>query len=134
MILKRGSGILSERLQNMRIWRLMKILVVAHIKKFIKGNLGDELNRNQIAAQVCMSPDYVSRVFRQKTGIQLSEYITDKRMQEARHLLESTNLPVGEIAFKVGYYNIAYFSRVFRIRNGVTPASWRTEFKNKLSR
>lgn len=99
--------------------------IVRHIKRYIKNNLSEELNRNKIAGEACMSPDYVSRVFRQETGTQLTEYITNVRMEEARHLLESTNLPVGEIAYRVGYYNIAYFSRVFRIRNGATPAEYR---------
>ena len=105
--------------------------VVKHIKKFICSNLGEELSRMQIAAEVCMSPDYVSRVFRQETGIQLSEFITEMRMDEAKRLLKTTDLPVGEVAFKVGYYNIAYFSRVFRIRNGMTPAAYRTQNKEK---
>lgn len=108
--------------------------VVKHIQRYIKSNLGEELSRGQIAAEVCMSPDYVSRVFRQETGVQLSEYITQVRMEEARHLLESTDLPVGEVAFKTGYYNIAYFSRVFRIRNNSTPASYRAKFRSKSER
>lgn len=105
--------------------------VVKHVQRFIRDNLGEELSRGQIAAEVCMSPDYVSRVFRQETGIQLSEYITEARMEEARHLLETTDLPVGEVAYKTGYYNIAYFSRVFRIRNNATPASYRAQFRKK---
>lgn len=104
--------------------------VVRHIKRYIKNNLSEELNRNKIAGEACMSPDYVSRVFRQETGVQLTEYITNIRMEEARHLLSATSLPVGEVAYKVGYYNIAYFSRVFRIRNGKTPAEYRTEFND----
>ena len=101
--------------------------VILHIKRYIKNNLSEELNRNKIAGEACMSPDYVSRIFRQETGIQLTEYITNMRMEEARRLLISTSLPIGEIAYKVGYYNIAYFSRVFRIRNRRTPAEYRAE-------
>ena len=76
-----------------------------------------------------MSQDYVSRIYRQATGMQLSEYITQVRMEEARRLLKTTTDPIGEIACKVGYFNVAYFSRVFRIRNGETPQEYRAKSK-----
>lgn len=104
--------------------------VIKQVKRYVRQHLGEELSRGQIAANVGMSPDYVSRLFRQETGIQLSEYITEVRMEEARQLLGTTALPVGEVAYKVGFLNVAYFSRVFRIRNGETPAHYRTQFKN----
>ncbi len=103
--------------------------VAGFIKTYINSNLNEDLNRNQIAAQVYMSPDYVSRIFRQQFGIQLSEYITEKRMEEARHLLTETNFPVNEVAYKVGYDNVAYFNRVFRIRNKETPTQYRMKTK-----
>lgn len=106
--------------------------VAGFIKTYINHNLSEDLNRNQIAAQVYMSPDYVSRVFRQQFGIQLSEYITEKRMAEARNLLAGTNLPVAEVAYKVGYNNVAYFIRVFRIRNKITPVQYRIKEQNHI--
>ena len=103
--------------------------VVHRVKKYIRENLGAELSRNQIAGHVCMSPDYVSRVFHLETGTLLSDYIVQMRMAEAEHLLESTCLPIGEVACQVGYYNLAYFSHVFRIRKGMTPAAYRKSLK-----
>ncbi len=105
--------------------------VVGQIKRYVKDHLSEELSRNQIAGSVFMSPDYVSRVFRKETGVQLSEYITDVRMREARRLLETTALSIGEIADQTGYDNLAYFSRVFRIRNRVSPAQYRSSFLAK---
>ena len=105
--------------------------VVRKIKKYIKANLGEELSRGQLSAVVCMSPDYLSRVFYQETGIHLSEYIKEQRMQEAIHLLETTNMPVGDVGFKVGYSNFAYFSQVFRIRCKATPAEYRMKMRKQ---
>ena len=48
-----------------------------------------------------------------------------------KKLLAATDLPVGEVAFASGYYNVAYFSRVFRIRNGETPAQYRGRHRDK---
>ena len=53
------------------------------------------------------------------------DYITEARMKEARRLLRTTDIPIGEVAYASGYYNVAYFSKVFRIHNGETPAQYR---------
>ncbi len=106
--------------------------MVRKIKTYIKDNLGEELSRSQLSAVVCMSPDYLSRIFYQETGIHLSEYIKEQRMQAAVHLLETTNMPVGDIGFTVGYSNFAYFSQVFRIRYKATPAEYRAKVKKQL--
>lgn len=103
--------------------------VILRIKGYIRENLTKELSRELLAEEFFMSPDYISRIFRQKTGTKLMDYITDVRMKEARHLLGTTNLPIGEVAYASGYYNVAYFSRVFRIHNGETPAQYRQREK-----
>ncbi|MDY3917523.1 MAG: response regulator [Candidatus Limivivens sp.] len=99
--------------------------VVSRVKRYIHGHLGEELSRNQLAGQVFMSADYLSRVFQQETGIKLSEYITRTRMEKAAQLLEETDMTVGDIADAVGYGNLAYFTKVFRERNQTTPAQYR---------
>lgn len=104
---------------------------VCRVKSYIDNHLDEELNRNQLAGQVFMSVDYLSRLFLQETGCKLSEYITAARMEAAAKLLEETDLTVGEIADKVGYSNLAYFTKVFRERNGSTPALYRTSFRKK---
>ena len=105
--------------------------VVSHIKAYITQHLTDDLGRDMLAREFYMSPDYISRIFKQQTGQKLVDYITDARMNEAKKLLAATDLPVGEVAFASGYYNVAYFSRVFRIRNGETPAQYRGRHRDK---
>ena len=99
--------------------------VAGHIRQYVRQHLREELSRGQIAGELCMSADYVSRVFKQETGMQLSEYITQERMKKARSLLVETGLSVGEISEQVGYDSITYFSRVFKIRNKQTPKEYR---------
>ena len=99
--------------------------VAGHIRQYVKKHLNEELSRSQIAEELCMSADYVSRVFKQETGMQLSDYITEQRMAKARQLLTETELSVGEISEQVGYDSITYFSRVFKIRNKMTPKEYR---------
>lgn len=99
--------------------------VVANIKRYIKENLTENLNRGTLSGVFYLSSDYLSRIFKKETGMQLTEYITEVRMEEARRLLLTTDLPISDVANLSGYYNIAYFSKTFRIRNGMTPMQFR---------
>jgi AraC-like DNA-binding protein len=62
---------------------------------------------------------------RRRTGRTVGDWITERRMVQARQLLTGTDLPVGEIARRVGLPDPGYFARVFRHSNGVTPRAWR---------
>lgn len=99
--------------------------IVQKVKKYIRGHLGEEMSRTQLAQEVFLSADYLSRTFRQETGETISDYITGMRMEEAKRLLRETDLPVGDVADRVGYPNPAYFTKIFREQNGVTPAKYR---------
>lgn len=99
--------------------------VVNKTEIYIKQHLGEELGRVNLAKHVFLSPDYLSRIFRQEKGISLSEYITDERMKKAKQLLRETDMSVSDIAYQVGYSNLTYFIRVFRERNQVTPVQFR---------
>ena len=105
--------------------------VVSKVKRYINGHLGEELSRNQLAGQVFMSADYLSKIFLQETGVKLSEYITRVRMDKAAALLEETDMTIGDISDAVGYGNLTYFTKVFRERNQITPAQYRMSQKNR---
>lgn len=101
--------------------------VVKQVERYIGEHLGEELSRTELAEMVCLSPDYLTKMFRQEKGVSLSEYITLQRMKEAQRLLLKTDLSVGDIAWQVGYENVAYFTKVFREKHGVTPAKFRNQ-------
>ncbi len=103
--------------------------VVNRVKKYIGNNISEELTRVQLADFVYLSPDYLSRVFKQETGMQLTEYIAQKRIQGAKRLLKETDMSIGDIAFAVGYSNWAYFSKVFREKCQETPAQYRARHR-----
>ncbi len=72
-----------------------------------------------------MNPDYISRQFKNETGIPLKEYIVRQKMESARALLQNTGLPIGVVAAKMGYDNFSYFSQVYRKVMGVSPTEER---------
>lgn len=68
----------------------------------------------------------VESVVRGRTGRTVQEWIIERRMAEARTMLEETDLPVAEIARRVGVFDPGYFSRLFTRTHGISPRAWRS--------
>ena len=86
---------------------------VEAIKEYIYHHLDSDIRREDIAVQVFMNPNYVSRLFKKVEGISLKEFIVREKMKMARALLISSQLPVSIVALKVGYSNFSHFSQVY---------------------
>lgn len=98
---------------------------VEKTRQFIAENYATPLTREQIAAELGVTPTYVSRIFRQQSGLALWDYVNAYRVARACELLEHSDLTVTEVAFMVGFNDPAYFSRVFRKQTGKSPAVYR---------
>lgn len=99
--------------------------VISILRRYIREHISEELGRNELAALVYLNPDYLSHIFRDRTGVSLIDYITTERMKKARELLVSTDLSIRDVALAVGYSNISYFSRQFKRSQGKTPLEFR---------
>jgi two-component system, response regulator YesN len=99
--------------------------VVGKVCSFISKNIYSRLSRNEIAEDVDLNPEYLSKLFKKETGVSLVEYIQNEKMEIARKLLIDTRLSISEIASNLGYYNFAYFSQLFRKFSGNTPGKYR---------
>jgi two-component system response regulator YesN len=78
-----------------------------------------------IAQTVCISPNYLSRIFHQQMGKTCVEFMTECRLEEAKKLLQLTSHKNYEIAEKVGYANAHYFSSMFKKNVGMSPSGYR---------
>ena len=99
---------------------LMKMIL-----KHIKENLDKDLNLNDLARLVHLSPFYLSRQFKNETGKNLKDYINYLRMEKSKNLLLETDYNILLISDKVGFNNVNYFSKVFKKYVGYTPGEWR---------
>lgn len=99
--------------------------VVGIIRDYLDANYRSEVTRNDLAELVYLNPDYISRLFKKGTGISISSYLVGKRLDLAKGLLESTDLPVNAISHQVGYDNYSYFCRMFKENTGCTPNEYR---------
>ena len=80
---------------------------------------------SEAASLVHLNPSYLCKLFKQQTGVNFTDYVITTRMQEAARLLEKTALRVTEIADRLGYADLAYFSNTFKKTIGVTPSDYR---------
>lgn len=100
--------------------------IITRADAYIHAHFRENISREDVAAVACITPNYLSKQFRSKKGMNLREYINNIRIEEAKRLLLTTNLSVSDVAGMVGYDNISYFSTVFRKRTGISPVDWRT--------
>ena len=103
--------------------------IINNASRYIKDNLDKVITLESVADNIGMSKTYFSKLFKKKTGFCFSDYLTSVRMAEAANLLNHTNLSVTEIALKCGYNDSAYFTAIFRRRNGITPLKYRNSTK-----
>ena len=99
--------------------------IIARVDSYIQEHFRENINREDVAAIAYITPNYLSKQFRLKKGMNLREYINQIRIEEAKRLLLTTNLSVSEVAGLSGYENISYFSTVFRKYTGMSPIDWR---------
>ena len=71
----------------------------------------------------------LKRRFKQATGLALIDYVQNLRIEDAKHVLESSDQPVDEICFAIGYEDPSFFRRLFKRRTGVAPARYRRVFQ-----
>jgi AraC-like DNA-binding protein len=93
--------------------------------EFIEQHYQRPISLDDVAAAIGLTPGYLTTLVRRKTGRTVQRWITERRMAEARKLLQGTDLPVEDVAARVGYRHPSYFIKHFGRDHTVTPAAWR---------
>jgi AraC family transcriptional regulator, transcriptional activator of pobA len=99
--------------------------LLADVFAVIETRHTESLSLRDVASEVGMTPGYLTTVVRRRTGRTVQEWITERRMAEARRLLSETDLPIAEVARRVGVADPGYFTRLFTRTHGTSPRNWR---------
>lgn len=91
----------------------------------IEKSFCEQITLSSVAHIVGLSPNYLSRIFREEFGKSFNEFIIELRIEKAIQLLETSNLKVYEVAEAIGIPSYRYFSVLFRKRTGLTPKEYR---------
>lgn len=93
--------------------------------RYIKENLGKNLNLAD-SAKICnMSVSQFMRIFKKETGMTFKEYVSLKRVEKAKYLLVNTNKSIAEISESLGMEDSSYFTKVFKKYTGTCPKDYK---------
>lgn len=95
--------------------------------RFIDAHFAEDITLEQIAEKSGITPNYYSKLFHQCFNVKLWDYITAKRIDQAKRLLRgSEDMTILDIAVSCGFHNTANFNRAFLKFTGITPSSYKT--------
>lgn len=101
--------------------------VVRRIQEYILENLQSDISLDDAARLVSLSPQYVSRLFRDAIGITFVAFIKKCKMEKAKELLLQPDKNVDQAAMELGYNSTAYFIKNFKDTYGITPKAWQRQ-------
>ena len=98
---------------------------MAQIIQYIEENLSQHISLEMISETVHMTENYVSRLFKSESGMNVVGYINMEKMEQARRLLSRPESTVRMAAGELGYYESSYFIKLFRKTYGVGPGEYK---------
>ena len=99
-----------------------------HIIDYLDKNYMEDLSVADVATRFNMSTSYFAHFFKENGQKSVIEYINETRILRAKNLLEKEDIPISEIALRVGFYDINYFSRKFKAITGITPTEYKKNY------
>lgn len=100
-------------------------VAIRRVREFIDACYHEEISLDRLAAEVHQSTYHLSRLFKRYTGLTVVEYLNSVRIEQAKRLLQTGKLTMKEVSLNVGFADSAYFARVFRRLEGVSPSTYR---------
>lgn len=100
------------------------------ILEWIRINTATNISVSHIAKRFNYNSDYLSRLFRQRIGVNLQEYIHDMKISKAKAMLVYTDVSVKEVAYSLGFNDEKYFMKLFKEHEDLTPTQYRNTFCN----
>lgn len=104
--------------------------IVKIILEYLDNNYTENISLDDIARNMYMSSVYISKVFKEKTGESPINHLINLRLEKAKDLLVSTELPIKSISQYIGYKDAYYFSKLFKKYYGNSPCKFRLINKN----
>lgn len=99
--------------------------VFGQIVRYVEEHLEGKLSQSDVAQAFFLSRGYISEMFRKRLDMTFVEYKEKLRITRAKELLAQTDLPIGDIAMRIGYDDMGYFARVFKKNYSMTPQQYR---------
>ena len=118
MILQKKSSILSKP--------------VMQCVDYIYTHIKERITITTLAEYTDLSESYLSRVFKQNLGISISDYIREKKIEKATHLLRYSDKPIVDIANYLSFSSQSHFIQIFENYTGLTPKKYRDKYYKSM--
>ena len=121
-----------------RLYEFLSLLVdnVVHTEKnsnvymttairYIKAHYVEDMSVDSVADHIGISRKYLFAIFKNNLGVSPKDYIIDYRIKKAIEFLRDENISVGNVAYSVGYKDPLTFSKMFKLKTGMSPSEYR---------
>ncbi|AIQ58786.1 helix-turn-helix domain-containing protein [Paenibacillus borealis] len=122
------TGLLTPVLAAIRSGSETRDPVISFVLEYLDKHYGEDINLNIVADKLNLTSGYLSSIFKEKTGINFSEYLNTLRIERAKELLMNIDQRIQDIALQVGYQNVNSFIRMFKRSSGLTPGEYRKRY------
>ena len=97
------------------------------VQEYIHSHICEEIDIDELSEVACITKTYLIRLFRKEFGTSPLQYINKKKVERAQLLLCTTDMPVKEVAYRIGFNDQSYFIRMYRKVTGTTPQEYRKQ-------
>ncbi|UTA68745.1 AraC family transcriptional regulator [Emticicia sp. 21SJ11W-3] len=98
---------------------------IAHVVNYIKENIREQIQVEQLCKLACMSESNFYRVFKEEMGISPIEFIIEERIKLASSLLKNPEFRIKDVYFESGFNSLSYFNRIFKKKYKVSPSEYK---------
>ena len=128
-VLLLAQALLRSRDRNAAIDEQEQPSVLAHrVRQYLDEHHNEQLTLREAAERLHISEYYLAHVFKQEFGIPPMQYVMKRRIGEAQELLMNTDLPIAEVADRLGYSSVCHFNAMFKKNVGRPPGKFRQSF------
>lgn len=104
-----------------------KYTAVYAVSDYVSTHFCENITLDDLASRFYISKYYLSRSFREVTGVGISEYVNILRVQRAQSLLQDKGMTISQVAAAVGFESISYFEKIFKRHLALAPAQYRKQ-------
>ncbi len=99
--------------------------LILQCQNYLRERYMEDLSLESLAQMYHFNPSYFSSLFKQKTGVNFSDYVLELRIRNAKRMLEDTDDRIADISERVGFRNATYFNKMFKRYTGMSPNAFR---------